>query len=235
MTPSPFIGFTEEALTFLAALAENNSRDWFEANRATYEQYIKQPLAAFVSALSFACETHGIPLTGDPKRSVFRINRDVRFSRDKSPYKTNASCVLSRDGGKQGTGILYVQIGGQDGAFMALGFYAPEPDDLAALRHAVVARAQEWVDTVAALRSGKLELSQDARLARLPRGFEAHKESPLADTLRLKNFVVSRPIPPKHLYSTALIDDAVAFAQAGLPLLTFGRNAIDTGRAARGR
>ena len=233
MTPAPFRGFTKEGLSFLAALADNNSRDWFEANRATYEQHIKQPLAAFVLALSFACEAHGLPLTGDPKRSVFRINRDVRFSRDKSPYKTNASCVLSRDGGKQGTGILYVQIGGQDGAFMALGFYAPEPDDLAALRHAVVAREKEWVKTVAALKAEKLELSQDAKLARLPRGFEAYKDSPLADTLRLKNFVVSRKIPPKHVHGTALIDDAVAFAQAGLALLIFGRNAIDTGRGAR--
>ncbi len=233
MTPAAFTGFAREGLAFLAALAENNNREWFETNRATYEQHIRQPMAAFVSALSFACEAHGIPLTGDPKRSVFRINRDVRFSRDKSPYKTNASCVLSRDGGKQGTGILYVQIGGAQGAFMALGFYAPEPDDLAALRQAVVAREKEWLRTVAALKAGKLELSQDDKLARLPRGFEAHKDSPLADTLRLKNFVVSRPVAPKHVHSAALIDDAVSFAEAGLPLLQFGRAAIDAARAHR--
>jgi uncharacterized protein (TIGR02453 family) len=227
----PFTGFPRGALPFLESLAQNNNRDWFTANRATYDSQIAAPMAALISALAFTFATEGIPLTGDPKRSMFRVNRDVRFSKDKSPYKTNASCVLSRDGSKQGIGILYIQIGGADGAFMAQGFYGPEPDHLHALRQAIAAKPKLWEQTLQSLLSHKLALSQEDKLVRIPKGFEAHADAPFADALRLKSFVIRRPITPARIHTTKLIDDIVTFAKQGAPLLSFGRTAIDQARA----
>ena len=232
--PAGFSGFGRDVSSFFEQLAANQNREWFEAHRETYEQAVRAPLAALVDALAFAFEAHGIALTGSAKTSLFRINRDVRFSKDKSPYKTNAGAVLSRDGTKQGTGVLYVQVGGAESSFMALGFYGPEPDDLDALRQAIVASPKAWAKTEAALQKAGLALSREHALSRVPKGFEAHAGSKLADVLRLKSLVVRRPIEPDMLFTPGLIDEVIGFARAGEELLSFGRNAIDQGRARRG-
>ncbi len=231
--PAGFAGFGRNALTFFEQLAHNQNRDWFEAHRHIYEQDIRAPFAALVDALGFSFGALGVALTGSAKTSLFRINRDVRFSKDKSPYKTNAGAVLSRDGTKQGTGILYIQVGGTDDSFMALGFYGPEPDDLHALRQAIVAFPKEWAKTESALQTARLDLSREHALTRMPKGFEPHAGSTLADVLRLKNLVVRRRIEPEALFIPGLIDEVVDFARAGEDLLRFGRNAIDRGRAER--
>ena len=85
----PFSGFSPEAIQFLADLAANNDRAWFQPRKADYERLLKEPLEALVAALAERFEARGIPLQADPKRSIFRIYRDTRFSKDKSPYKTN--------------------------------------------------------------------------------------------------------------------------------------------------
>ena len=90
-TTDTFTGFRPEAIQFLADLAENNERDWFTPRKGEYERLLKEPLAALCVALDERSAARGIPLAGDPARSPFRIYRDVRFSKDKSPYKTNVA------------------------------------------------------------------------------------------------------------------------------------------------
>ena len=99
-----FEGFRPEAIQFLADLAANNERDWFTPRKADYERLLKGPLEALCRALDDAFQARGIPLEGDPTRSPFRIYRDVRFSKDKSPYKTNvaASFPWAEGGGTDG-------------------------------------------------------------------------------------------------------------------------------------
>ena len=181
-------------------------------------------------ALAFAA--HDIPLTGSAKASNFRIHRDVRFAKDKSPYKTNAGAVMSRDGTKSGKGILYVQVGGEERAFVAIGFYGPEPDDLAAIRHAIAHSPERWRTVEEALGEAGLTLSRGAATARMPKGFEAFAGSPSAGVLKFRNLIVSREIPVARIFEVGLIDDIVAFARSGLPLLEFGRSAIDRARLA---
>lgn len=240
--PAAFTGFPRAALPFLADLAANNDRDWFLANKPVYEAAVHTPLIALVEAVSFALEIHDIPLRGDAK-SLFRINRDIRFSNDKSPYKTNASAVLSRDGIKGSRGILYIQIGavsdggsyggdsesggGSGGSMIAAGFYGPDPADLTALRHAIAARPAAWHKMTAALGVANLAPSIEAALTRMPRGFEAHAASDIADALRLKNLVVTAPVAAARLHDADLVDDIAAFAAAALPLLEFGWNALE--------
>ena len=87
--PSTFTGFKPEAIQFLVDLAVNNERSWFQPRKAEYERLLKGPLEQLIAALAERFEARGIPLHADPAKSPFRIYRDVRFSKDKSPYKTN--------------------------------------------------------------------------------------------------------------------------------------------------
>jgi uncharacterized protein (TIGR02453 family) len=89
-----FTGFRPEAIQFLADLAENNDRAWFQPRKAEYERLLKEPLEALCVALGERFEARGLPLSADPARSPFRIYRDVRFSKDKSPYKTHVAAAF---------------------------------------------------------------------------------------------------------------------------------------------
>ncbi len=81
-----FSGFSTEAIQFLADLAQNNDRAWFQPRKAEFERLLKEPMAAMIAALAEALEAHGVPMLADPQRSPFRIYRDTRFSKDKSPH-----------------------------------------------------------------------------------------------------------------------------------------------------
>ena len=96
----PFAGFSPDAIQFLADLAENNDRAWFQPRKAEFERLLKEPMEAMIAALADALAARGVPMLADPKRSPFRIYRDTRFSKDKSPYKTHigASSRGSRPG-----------------------------------------------------------------------------------------------------------------------------------------
>ena len=117
----PFSGFGPQAVPFFKALAFHQTKDWFEANRAIYEGEIKGPLGDLVEDLAARFAKAKTPLKGDRKASLFRINRDVRFAKDKSPYKTNAGAVLSRTGAKNDPGMLYFHVAAE-GCFAAAGF-----------------------------------------------------------------------------------------------------------------
>ena len=90
-----FPGFRTAAFTFLSDLKRHNERAWFQSNRETYEREVRFPLECLVAELSDPA--HQLPIRGDPKRNVFRGYRDVRFSKNKTPYKTHAAAYLTRD------------------------------------------------------------------------------------------------------------------------------------------
>ncbi|HSZ53739.1 MAG TPA: DUF2461 domain-containing protein [Caulobacteraceae bacterium] len=233
---TPFDGFSPQLFEFFEALSANQTRDWFQANKAAYERHVRAPMASFVESLALAFAAHDIPLTGSAERSLFRINRDVRFSKDKRPYKTNVAALLTRDGTKQGKGVFYISLGGHhEGVdrrgMIGAGFYAPEPPDLTALRTAIAKAPERWLETEAALAAAGLACAHENALARLPKGFESFAGSPVADALKLKGLHVWTEIPTKRLYTSGLIDNAVEFARAAQPLLEFGWSAL--ARAAR--
>jgi uncharacterized protein (TIGR02453 family) len=228
---APFNGFGTRALSFFDGLAANQTREWFLARKQVYQQDIQGPLGALVEALTFAFAAHDIPLTGDARRSLFRIHRDVRFSKDKSPYKTNAGAVMTRDGTKDAAGLLYIQVGSDAGSMVAAGFYGPPPNDLATLRRAIADDPERWEALGGELGEAGLTLSMGSALSRIPRGFEAHAQSPVAEALKRRNLVVSRPIPPERLGDADLVDDIVDFTASALPLLRFGWRALDRERA----
>ena len=156
---------------------------------------------------------------------MFRIHRDVRFAKDKSPYKTNVGAVLTRGGGKNDPGLFYVHVA-IDGCFTAAGFYDLEPDKLARLRAAIVRTPKTWKAMLAKLARTGLTLSDDYAMKRPPRGFEDIEDAEIAAALRLKSIICRRPIPDDRLGTPALIDDLETFARDALPLLQFGWSAV---------
>jgi uncharacterized protein (TIGR02453 family) len=221
----PFAGFPADALQFFRDLGQNQSREWFEANRHRYETSVKAPFASLVASVSFAFAVKDVPLMGDPAKSLFRIHRDVRFSKDKTPYKTHAGAILNRDGSKSRAGLLYLHVD-PAGSFMATGFYMPEPDQLAAIRTRIAERQAEWKAVELALTQSKVSFKYENSAVRLPKPFVPEEVADVADAIRLKSFEVHRPISPKELARPDLVDRIVAFADETRPLLDFGWAAL---------
>ena len=218
-----FTGFGPKALDFFRALAFHQDKGWFEDNRPLYDSDVKAPLVALVQVLSGDMERLGLPLRGDA-RSLFRLHRDVRFSKDKRPYKTNGGAVLTRDGSKKNPGLLYIHID-PEGCFTAAGFYRPEPPELLALRRRIARQPADFRTVVAALGKAGLDLAAMDDLTRLPRGFDTQDDD-LAAAFRKRSFVVRRPISDTALRKAGLVDHIAGFAREAAPLLQFGWAAL---------
>lgn len=225
ISPKSFTGFTPAATDFLRDLADNNERAWFTEHKPLYERDVVAPFRLLLTALIPALAIRDLPLTCDPAKSLFRIHRDVRFSNDKRPYKTHAGAVLTRDGAKGSSGLLYIHLA-PGGSFMASGFHTPDREPLGALREAIYTEPERFAVVQSALQEAGLALDEAETLVRMPRGFEDAAGGPSAAALRLKSFVVYRPIAPARLASPKLIDDIVAFTEQALPLLRFGWSAL---------
>jgi uncharacterized protein (TIGR02453 family) len=225
----PFSGFRREAIQFLADLAANNERAWFQPRKAEYEALLKRPLEALVVALAERFAARGVPLTADPARAPFRIYRDTRFSKDKSPYKTNigASFPWSGDtpdaaGGenpdRHGVGGYFHLSPGE--IYVGGGMWHPEPARLAAFRAAVIAdpaavhRAIDEPGFAAAFGS----VGGD-ELKRVPPGFPA--DHPDAALLRLKDVTFGRRLADEDALSPRLPDVIADSFAAALPVLRF--------------
>jgi uncharacterized protein (TIGR02453 family) len=219
-----FAGFRPGATQFFRDLATNQERSWFNEHKELYEREVKAPMGALINDLAAELAQRKLPLTGDATRGLFRIHRDVRFSRDKSPYKLHAGAVLTRDGRKATPGLLYIHLD-PNGSFAAAGFYHAEPGELARLRDAIAYGAPDFLALEARLAERNLILSRDESLARLPRGYEQAPES-VAWALKLRNFIVSRPIAAKDLRGATLVGRLAGFAAEALPLLEWGWDAL---------
>ena len=212
-------GFRPEAVQFLVDLAEHNERAWFQPREADYERLLKEPLEELCAALAGVFAARGSRCPRIPKRSPFRIHRDVRFSRDKSPYKTQASASFPWTGaGGMVGGYFHLQPGA---VFVGGGMWHPATERLAGWRRAVV----EDRETVhAALDDpgfretfGKVT---GERLKRGPAGFPA--DDPDIELLKLKDVTFSHPLADEQLFSDDLheiIADVLAHATPMLRLL----------------
>jgi uncharacterized protein (TIGR02453 family) len=225
--PSQFTGFPQEGLIFLSDLAREQNKAWFEENRPIYEDSVRWPLMALVADLTTELTRRKLPFQGDPTRALFRVHRDVRFARDKSPYKTNAGAVLTRTGSKSTPGLLYIHM--QPGrCFTAAGFYRPDPEPLKAIRDAIVASPKRYKTMLSKLadRDLYLGLDEDA-LRRNPRGYDTIEDPVLSDAVRRRSFIVRQPLAEKAVASPALIEHLADFAASALPLLDFGWHALE--------
>jgi uncharacterized protein (TIGR02453 family) len=228
MTTAPhgFAGFRSAAFTFFRGLRRNNDPVWFKPRKAVYEAEVLAPFRALVAAVGMALGEAGIPLAGDPLRSIFRIYRDVRFSPDKRLYKTHAGAVLTRSGGKRDPGLLYLHLEPGE-SMVGAGFWHPEPLLLTRLRRAILGDPDRFVEIADTLMAAGCPVSSDETLTRPPRGFETAKGTPVADYVCWKSFTAHAALSDREMQSPAVVDRIVDFARLALPLLEWGWSAID--------
>ena len=218
-----FMGFRPEAVDFLADLAQNNERDWFQPRKAEYERLLKTPMEALVAALADRFASRGIPLQADPKASVSRIYRDTRFAKDKSPYKTNIYARFpwigrgsdhdAADGHAGSSGYVSLMPGE---SFVGGGMWRPEKPRLDAFRAAIVDepdRVRAALEDPGFLAAFGPVHSHDS-LKRVPPGLPP--DHPMADLFRFKDVIFGRPLSDDEVHSPELPDilaDAYAAAQ----------------------
>ena len=222
-----FTGFGPKGLAFFTALKFHQDKAWFEENRALYESDVFEPMVMLLDDLSEAFAAKKIPLRAEGKRSIFRIHRDVRFSKDKSPYKTHCGATLTRFGGKLDQGLVYLHID-PEGCFMAAGFHMMAPAELAKVRRTIAATPAGVRAMEKALAKARLALTSEFQLARVPRGFETLKGGPLDSVIRLKSFLVEEPLSEAEILSPKLTARIVDFTRRARPLLDFGWAALDS-------
>jgi len=213
---SEFRGFGPEALGFLVELGLNNERSWFQPRKGEYEALLKGPLEDLCRALDAEFRARGLPLAADPARSPFRIYRDVRFAKDKSPYKTNVGASFPWTGEGRGVGGYFHMEPGR--VFVGGGMWHPAPARLAAWRAAVVsdrARVHDAVDDPA-FRAEFGGVGGDA-LRRAPAGFAP--DDPDIELLKLKDVTFGRPLADSDVLTADLPITIAGALAAATPLL----------------
>ena len=217
---APPPAFTQAGLAFLKSLKRNNKREWFLKNRGIYEESVRLPMIRLIEALAVEFEQFAPEIVALPKRSLFRIYRDTRFSKDKSPYKTHVAASFPTRGldRHQGAGFYFhiapteVWIGG--------GIYRPMPDELRAVRDHI-AGDYERLDKIVNARTfrrlfGTLSGEQSSRI---PRGYAA--DHPAEHYLRFKDLLAARELAPEASTKPDFYKTLVETFKAMHPLIAF--------------
>jgi uncharacterized protein (TIGR02453 family) len=215
--------FTPELFRFLRELKKNNTRSWFEANRERYETALRQPCLRFISDLGPPLRKVSRHLATDPRPSggsLFRIYRDTRFSKDKSPYKTHAGMYFPVRGGEDvHTPGFYLHLE-PGGCFAAAGLWHPDGAATARVREAIVSRPGDW----AKIGRAGLALEGDS-LRRPPRGFDpGHR---FVEDLKRKDFVTSAPLSDRDVCAPGFLRQFVASCARSAPLVKFLAASLD--------
>lgn len=221
-----FNGMGKKALPFLKALGFHQSRDWFLENKTLYEAEVKTPLGDLVEHVSARMEAEGLPLRGGRKTSLYRVNRDIRFAKEKHPYNTHASALLTRTGNKKDQGFVYVHMSNER-SFIATGFYGLTSPELAAMRRAILDKTAQLQTMLKRFEDDGLALDFSESLKRNPRGFESAEDEDLQKLIRLKHFTFVRELKNTLLTKPKLADAMIELTHITLPFLEFGWAAID--------
>jgi len=214
--------FSKMTFTFLEELTDNNNREWFAANKERYESLVREPALAFISAMAPSLSKFAPNFRADPRKmggSLMRVFRDTRFSRDKTPYKTNIGIqfrhALGKDVHAPG---FYLHIA-SDECFLGVGCWHPEPDALGKIRERIAEDPQRWQ----AIRDNPAfhspwSLAGDS-LARPPRGYAA--DHPAIEDLKRKDFIGLAQLSASEVIGPALPQIATERFAAGMPLMAF--------------
>ncbi|HLF45957.1 MAG TPA: DUF2461 domain-containing protein [Chitinophagaceae bacterium] len=215
-------------IRFLKDLKKNNNKPWFDKNRKRYEE-AKADFLQFIQAVIDAYSKKDKTLIGiKAKDCIFRINRDVRFSKDKSPYKTNFGASINKDGRKafSSAGYYFHMEPGQ--VFLGGGIYQPPPAELSKVRQEVDYCYDEFKKIIAAKKFkavfGDLDKSKEFLLSRVPKGYAT--DNPAAAYLKLKSYLAITELNDQDLVSKNLLKKTTAVFEALKPLIDFINRAL---------
>ena len=215
---SVFPGFPAEGLAFFASLQRHNRREWFQPRKAIFEATLKQPMRELVGAVNSAMRSFAPDYATDPDKAIYRIYRDTRFSKDKTPYKDHIAASFSRRGDKEGAGFYFavshkeVGIGG--------GIYMPAPETLLAIRQHLAERYEEFRKLAGARAVRQLFTAvQGEQLTRVPKGYPC--DHPAADLLRMKQYLLYVELPPDLATTSELYTEIVKHFRVMTPFVEF--------------
>ena len=224
----PSLYFTKQTFTFLSSLARNNTREWFEEHKQDYENFVRTPALDFISDMADempALSPHFRALPNKVGGSLMRIQRNLRFSKDKTPYKTNIGIQFRHEAGKDiHAPGYYVHIEPGE-CFVGIGLWHPDTDALFKIREAIVKNSEAWV----AARDDKtfrkhFTLEGDS-LANAPRGFA--KDHPLMEELKRKDFIGLAPLNQTDVTSKDFRALVVELFQQATPYMRFLCKALE--------
>jgi uncharacterized protein (TIGR02453 family) len=220
--------FSPKLFAFLRDLEENNDRDWFKAHQADYERWIREPALDFINDVARPLSGVSRHFSADSRTvggSLFRIQRDTRFSKDKTPYKTNTGMqfrhVLAKDAHAPGF-YLHLEPGE---CFMGVGLWRPETKVAYMIRSAIAEDPTGWKRATRAKRFTEVfDLAGDS-LVRPPKGYD--EDHPLIEDLKRKDFIASTRLTQKQVTSNHLLDDFIENARRARGFMKFLCGAVD--------
>ena len=217
---SSFPGFPREAIDFFRGLARNNKREWFQPRKQLFEEQVKQPMRALVESVNAALMSFAPEFVTEPGKAIFRIYRDTRFSKDKTPYKTQIAATFHRRGaGSSSDAGYYFAISHKEVAIGG-GVYMPQPPELLAIRNHIAQKHEEFRRILRARQVRQLFGGmQGDQLSRVPKGFAC--DHPAADLLRFKQLILYVELPPDLATTPALYTEIVKRFRAMSPFLAF--------------
>lgn len=210
---------TSQTFDFLNQLTENNNREWFHEHKTLFQQSQNEVIRLADGLLKqIRVFDHTIPKDLEGKKTVFRIYRDTRFSKEKTPYKTNFGIGISAPG-------YYLHIE-PNKSFVAGGYWNPNPEHLSAIRQEIDYNGNDFLEIV---KNAKFvdyftNLDTEAKLKKAPKGYD--ESNPMIDFLKLKMYIVYSPIPDTDLCSEQGLEKVVEKFKTIYPLNTFLRQAI---------
>jgi uncharacterized protein (TIGR02453 family) len=218
----------QSTLKFLKDLKKNNNKPWFDAHRGEYDN-AKQDFANFIqSVIDRHSKTDKSISSLKAKDCIFRINRDIRFSKDKTPYKTNMGASINKGGKKSVFGGYYFHCEPGE-SFVGGGLWVPMPPDLKKVRQEIDYCFDEFKKIISSSKFkkvyGELYREEDVSLSKVPHGFE--KDNPAADYIKLKSFLAMKKLNEKDILSKDLVKQTVEAFEALNPLLQFINRALE--------
>ena len=218
----------ESTLKFLKRLKRNNNKPWFDKNRAAYDE-AKSDFESFIQSVIDQHSKNDVDLKElVARRCIFRINRDIRFSKDKSPYKTNFGASMDRGGRKSGLAGYYFHL--EPGrSFVGGGIWMPDPAVVKKIRQEIdycfdefnaIMKSKKFKSTF-----GELYTGEDVKLSRVPQGFE--KDNPAGEYLRFKSWLVTTDLSDATLTSKTLLKKTVDAYVLMQPFINFLNRAIE--------
>jgi uncharacterized protein (TIGR02453 family) len=182
--------FTKQTFSFLSSLADNNTRAWFEEHKQDYEDFVRSPALDFIADMAEELPAISGHFRALPKKvggSLMRVQRDTRFSPDKTPYKTNVGIHFRHEVGKDVHAPGYYVHIEPGGCFVGIGLWRPDADALFKIREAILKKSEAWVKARDDKAFSKQFSLEGDSLANAPRGFA--RDHPLVDDLKRKDFI----------------------------------------------
>lgn len=220
----PFSGFPPEGIKFLSQLKRHNNRVWFNQNKTRYEEFVKIPMRSLISSLKGPMSLIAPEIEINPAKSMFRIYRDTRFSKNKAPYKTHVSAIFHPKGHWEASAGFYIEID-PEGVYAGGGIYMPNGQQLKKIRRAIAEQSERFL---AVVDGGPFKKTfgtlEGAKLQRAPLGFPA--DHPMIEWLKFKQFYSGVELKTDVCYSAKFVMRLVALYEGLYPMVRFFNEAL---------